>query len=79
MVFPVPVVRKKPDITAADGVSTSVPGFAPFFGTSPAAPRAAAIAALVLSGNPGATGGGGARGVRAGADARRPLRAGRCC
>lgn len=46
-------VRQKPDITAADGVSTSVPGFAPFFGTSAAAPHAAAIAALVLSGNPG--------------------------
>ncbi len=39
----------KPDITAADGVSTSVPGFDPFFGTSAAAPHAAAIAALVLS------------------------------
>ena len=33
-------------LTAADGVSTSVPGFAPFFGTSAAAPHAAAIAAL---------------------------------
>ncbi|GIE88711.1 S8 family serine peptidase [Actinoplanes regularis] len=47
------VVRNKPDITAADGVLTSVPGFAPFFGTSAAAPHAAAIAALALSGNPG--------------------------
>jgi len=47
-------VRQKPDITAADGVSTSVPGFKPFFGTSAAAPHAAAIAGLVLSGNPGA-------------------------
>ena len=46
-------VRQKPDITAADGVMTSVPGFDPFFGTSAAAPHAAAIAALVLSGNPG--------------------------
>ena len=46
-------VRTKPDITAADGVTTTVPGFAPFFGTSAAAPHAAAIAALVLSGNPG--------------------------
>jgi uncharacterized repeat protein (TIGR01451 family) len=46
-------VRLKPDITAADGVSTSVPGFSPFYGTSAAAPHAAAIAALVLSGNPG--------------------------
>ncbi|HEY4095954.1 MAG TPA: S8 family serine peptidase, partial [Baekduia sp.] len=46
------VVRQKPDFTAADGVSTSVAGFQPFFGTSAAAPHAAAIAALVLSGNP---------------------------
>jgi hypothetical protein len=47
-------VRQKPDITAADGVSTSLVGFRPFFGTSAAAPHAAAIAGLVLSGNPGA-------------------------
>ncbi|WP_460396402.1 S8 family serine peptidase [Actinophytocola sediminis] len=46
-------VRQKPDITAADGVATSVDGFELFFGTSAAAPHAAAIAALVLSGNPG--------------------------
>jgi subtilisin-like proprotein convertase family protein len=46
-------VRLKPDITAADGVSTSVPGFDPFYGTSAAAPHAAAIAALIVSGNPG--------------------------
>jgi subtilisin-like proprotein convertase family protein len=46
-------VRNKPEITAADGVTTSVSGFNPFFGTSAAAPHAAAIAALVLSGNPG--------------------------
>jgi subtilisin-like proprotein convertase family protein/subtilisin family serine protease len=46
-------VRQKPEITAADGVTTSVTGFNPFFGTSAAAPHAAAIAALVLSGNPG--------------------------
>ncbi|MDQ7803169.1 S8 family serine peptidase [Amycolatopsis sp. A133] len=46
-------VRNKPEITAADGVTTSVTGFNPFFGTSAAAPHAAAIAALVLSGNPG--------------------------
>jgi subtilisin-like proprotein convertase family protein len=48
-------LRAKPDITAADGVSTSAPGFDPFFGTSAAAPHAAAIAALILSGNPGIT------------------------
>ncbi|MFD9965422.1 S8 family serine peptidase [Amycolatopsis sp. NPDC058986] len=46
-------VRQKPEITAADGVRTSVTGFDPFFGTSAAAPHAAAIASLVLSGNPG--------------------------
>ncbi|GAA1975975.1 S8 family serine peptidase [Amycolatopsis minnesotensis] len=49
-------VRAKPEITAADGVRTSVSGFDPFFGTSAAAPHAAAIAALVLSGNPGIRG-----------------------
>jgi subtilisin-like proprotein convertase family protein len=52
---PAEVVRQKPDITAADGVTTSVDGFDPFFGTSASAPHASAIAALVLSGNPGAT------------------------
>ena len=48
------IVRQKPDITAADGVSvTGVGGFpSPFFGTSAAAPHAAAIAALVKSANP---------------------------
>ncbi|KJK36791.1 neuroendocrine convertase 1 [Lentzea aerocolonigenes] len=49
---PLAETRQKPDITAADGVTTSVPGFAPFFGTSAAAPNAAAIAGLILSGNP---------------------------
>jgi len=48
-------VRQKPDIAAGDGVSTSVPGFAPFFGTSAAAPHAAAIAALLKSYNPSLT------------------------
>ncbi|ANN19824.1 hypothetical protein SD37_32220 [Amycolatopsis orientalis] len=47
--------RNKPDITAADGVATSVSGFQPFFGTSAAAPSAAAIAALLLQGKPTAT------------------------
>lgn len=46
-------LRLKPDVSAADGVSTSAPGFDPFYGTSAAAPHAAAIAALILSGNPG--------------------------
>src|SRR4029077_9522168 len=42
-------VLNKPDITAADGVSvTGVGGFgSPFFGTSAAAPSAAAVAGLV--------------------------------
>ena len=48
----------KPDITAADGVSTTLPpdsGLNPFFGTSAAAPHAGAIAALVLSRRPNAS------------------------
>lgn len=48
-------LRAKPDIAAADGVKTSVPGFNSFFGTSAAAPHAAAIAALLLSFNPNLT------------------------
>ena len=42
----------KPDFTAADGVRTSLSGFSTFFGTSAAAPHAAAIAALVRAYNP---------------------------
>jgi len=45
-------LRSKPDITAADGVSVATPGFNPFYGTSAAAPHAAAIAALLKSGAP---------------------------
>ena len=41
-------VLLKPDLTAADRVSTSTPGFEVFPGTSAAAPHAAAIAALML-------------------------------
>jgi len=51
-------VRNKPDITAADGVSTTLPsnsGLNPFFGTSAAAPHAGAIAALLKSANPSLT------------------------
>lgn len=42
----------KPDFAAADGVTTRTPGFGPFFGTSAAAPHAAAIAALILQARP---------------------------
>lgn len=49
------VVRQKPDITAADGVSCAAPGFNPFYGTSAAAPHAAAITALVKAAVPGLT------------------------
>ena len=41
-------VLQKPDLAAADAVSTSTPGFSTFRGTSAAAPHAAAIGALVL-------------------------------
>src|SRR4051794_13400875 len=51
------VLRQKPDITAADGVSVTGAGGFPstFFGTSAAAPHAAAIAGLLKSANPGLT------------------------
>ena len=47
------VLRQKPDITAADGVSVTGAGGFPssFFGTSAAAPHAAAIAGLLKSAN----------------------------
>lgn len=45
-------VRAKPDLTAANRVSTSVPGFTTFSGTSAAAPHAAAIAAILKSAVP---------------------------
>jgi subtilisin-like proprotein convertase family protein len=48
-------LRVDPDLTAADGVRTSVPGFQRFFGSSASAPHAAALAALALSGKPGLT------------------------
>ena len=41
-------VLQKPDLAAADAVSTSTTGFSTFGGTSAAAPHAAAIAALML-------------------------------
>jgi subtilisin family serine protease len=49
------VVRQKADIAAADGVKTTLPsgsGLNPFFGTSAAAPHAAAVAALLKSYKP---------------------------
>ena len=48
-------LRSKPDIAGADGVSTSTPGFKPFYGTSAAAPHAAAIAALLIEEHPSYT------------------------
>jgi len=47
-----PDVRPKPDVSGADGVATSVPGFSPFLGTSAAAPSVAGIAVLLRSANP---------------------------
>lgn len=48
------ILRQKPDGTAADGTSVTGVGFFPttFYGTSAAAPHAAAIAALIKSANP---------------------------
>ncbi|GAA3755806.1 S8 family peptidase [Terriglobus aquaticus] len=46
---------QKPDAAGADGVTTATPGFAPFFGTSAAAPHLAGIAALIKSANPALT------------------------
>ncbi len=53
-------VRQKPDLAAADGVLTTLPGDSglnPFFGTSAAAPHAGAIAALIKSYNRSLTSG----------------------
>ena len=44
------IVRQKPDVTGADGAPNSVPGFERFYGTSAAAPHAAAISGLVKLG-----------------------------
>ncbi len=45
-------LRQKPDLAAADSVSTATPGFEAFFGTSASAAHAAAIASLMLSRDP---------------------------
>jgi hypothetical protein len=45
-------LRQKPDLAAADNVSTATPGFETFFGTSASAAHAAAIAGLMLSRKP---------------------------
>ena len=53
-----PQIRQKPDITAPDGISTTLSpnsGLNPFFGTSCAAPQVAAASALLLSSKPSAT------------------------
>lgn len=47
-----PEVRQKPNLAGADAVSTSVPGFESFSGTSAAAPSVAGVAALALSAKP---------------------------
>jgi len=52
------VLLNKPDLAAADGVSTTLPPKShlnPFYGTSAAAPHAAAIAALLISCDPRVT------------------------
>jgi hypothetical protein len=50
------ITRPKPDVTAADGVSTTIPGsLGNFYGTSAAAPHAGAIAGLLKSANPNLT------------------------
>lgn len=48
-------VQRKPNVTGIDGTDTTVPGFAPFYGTSAAAPHVAAVAALMLQAAPSST------------------------
>ncbi len=46
------VVHQGVDITATDGTTTTTPAYLRFFGTSAAAPNAAALAAVALGGDP---------------------------
>ena len=48
------VVRDNPAFVAADGVATTLNQFNPFFGTSAAAPNAAAVAGLMMEAHGGA-------------------------
>jgi hypothetical protein len=45
----VPQVRNNPDLAAADGLATTVPGFGDFHGTSASTPAAAGIATVMRS------------------------------
>jgi Ca2+-binding RTX toxin-like protein len=51
-----PQTRLTPSITAPDGGATTVSGFSSFYGTSAAAPHAAAVAALMMQAKPGLNG-----------------------
>ena len=50
--FATPQVRQKPQVAGADLVTTTVPGFMPFGGTSAAAPSVAGVAALLKNAKP---------------------------
>ncbi|RYG35463.1 hypothetical protein EON81_12640 [bacterium] len=49
------IIRQSPSISAPDGVQTNTAGFQPFYGTSAAAPHAAALTALLKEFAPDAT------------------------